>query len=184
MTRVTYSLVPAVAQPAGIKQSTKFDAILYAKDERPANTYTFRGAKANCPRGVFAAYLNIAFDPGTIKCNGVEFNSRFPNGRLYKDDGGVFLGAFAGFSLGGGPVKAEVCRLKLETRTLYTPDNFTTIVSMNVMGLEKPKYDTLVYGMEINLAKELNMPGEFSYVDPADIAFQNLSVTVLGNPDM
>ena len=178
--RVTYSLVPVVAQPTGVKQNTKFDVILYAKDERPPATYTYNGAKATCPRGVFAAYLNLAVDPGVLKINGVEFNSRFPNGRIYKDNGGVFLGAFAGVSLGGGPVRAEVCRIKLQTLGLYTPDNFTTAVSMNVVGLAKPQYDTLVYGMDINLARELNMPNEISYVDPSEIALQNLPVTILG----
>lgn len=179
-TRVTYSLVPVIAQPNGVKQNTKFDVILYAKDERLPATYTYNGAKAACPRGVFAAYLNIYADPGVLKINGVEFNGRFPNGRIYRDNGGVFLGALGGVALGGGPVRAEVCRIKFQTLSLYTPENFSTVVSMNVAGLAKPLYDTLVYGMEINLARELNMPNEISYIDPGEIAFQSLPVTILG----
>ncbi len=178
--RVTYSLVPAVSQSSGVKQNTKFDVILYARDERPAASYVYNGAKAACPRGVFAAYLNIVFDTGALKINGVEFNARFPNGRIYKDTGSIFLGAFGGVSLGGGPVRSEVCRLKMESRSLYTPDSYPVSVSMNTVGLQRPHYDTLVYGVESNLARELNLPGEVSYVDPSEIAFQGLTVTILG----
>lgn len=180
-TRVTYSMFPVVAQPSGIKQNTKFDAVLYAKDERQDNSYTYRGARAKCPRGVFAAYLNILADPGVLRINGVSFNNRFQNGRIYKDDGGsVFLGAFSGIS-NGNPLRVEVCRLHLETLTLYTPEDFVTHVSMNVVGLKKPEYDTLVYAVDINLIKELNLTGEGQLIDPSEIAFQSMSITILGN---
>lgn len=181
--RVTYSLAPVNPQPGGIKQNTRFDVALYAKDERAPASYTYRGVKVACPRGVFAAYLNVHADPSALRINGVTFNWRFQNGRVYNDNNGtVFLGAFCGIGA-GNPAKVEVCRLHLEALTLYTPEDQLALVYMNVFNLKKPEYDTLVYGVDVNLIKELNLTGEQSLVDPADVACQPLAVTVLGNPE-
>lgn len=163
-----------------VKQLSTFDVVLMATDKRLPAMYTYQGVTRSCPRGVFAAYLNVLLETGILKVLGVKYTDRYANQRIFKQtsEGFFFVGGFAGVAY-GAPRDVEICRFTVKACELYSPDPFVTSIGANVAGVARPQFDTLVYGVEVNLAEELGLTNERMVILPEEIEFNPLSLTIM-----
>lgn len=136
-----------------VKVDQTFDVAVIVQDLRPNETYRAlvmsRGrlvyADFPKPRGVFSAYVNLAFDEYTANLQAIKFTSPiYVNGRHKSvvPHGVNELGAFAGSSPVGKSAY-EVCRI-----SLWALQEGELVITPNVDGLENhPAYKTLLYGV-------------------------------------
>lgn len=147
------------------------DVAVFVRDLRPNGYWTnYKGQQLPLVRGVFAAYLNLAFTYNFVQvvADSFHFGAAYPNGLENHAAKGSYLdtGAFASSFTGLGTTPYELLRFTVKGvrtgKAVFTP-------SFNVT---RPKCDTLVYG---NIGAN---PPEESHVGIADISVAPLNFSV------
>lgn len=134
-----------LAGPVKIDQT--FDVAVLVQDLRPEGTYQLQYADGprtfKRPRGVFAAYCDLAVDDSLISVVYVQYRGYYRNGRHCTRDANILkeFGAFDGMTPLGTSVR-EVCRVNLAASTAGTLE-----ITPSVANVSSPAYDTLVYAV-------------------------------------